>query len=80
MTFSAALYATPVLPVPRGDSDVEGLEIESIEPMTAPSPGYAVTVRVRPSVTPAQARQWLDEALPACEDWLGRLRAIFPQP
>lgn len=47
VTFSAALYATPVLPVPRGDSHVEGLEIEGIDPVTAPTPGYAITLRNR---------------------------------
>ncbi len=50
VTFSAALYATPVLPVPRGDSHVEGLEIEGIEPTTAPTPGYAITLRNRTDV------------------------------
>ena len=34
--------------------------------------------RVMPGITPAQARQWLDEALPACEAWLARLQALFP--
>ena len=34
--------------------------------------------RVMPGITPMQARQWLDEALPACEAWLGRLHALFP--
>lgn len=34
--------------------------------------------RLMPAVTPPRARQWLDEALPACEGWLGRLHALFP--
>lgn len=36
--------------------------------------------RVTPSITPATAQQWLDEALPACEAWRDRLRALFPTP
>lgn len=36
--------------------------------------------RVLPDLTPAGARQWLDEALPACEAWLTRLQALFPRP
>lgn len=34
--------------------------------------------RVTPGITSVQARQWLDEALPACEAWLARLHALFP--
>lgn len=36
--------------------------------------------RVLPSLTPAQARQWLAEALPACEAWHARLQRLFPSP
>ena len=36
--------------------------------------------RVRTAMTPAQARQWLDEALVACEAWAERLTALFPPP
>lgn len=36
--------------------------------------------RVRPQITPAEARQWIDEALPACEAWRARLQALFPAP
>lgn len=35
--------------------------------------------RVRPQMTAAAARQWLDEALPACEAWLARLQALVPE-
>lgn len=34
--------------------------------------------RLMPTSTPRRARQWLDEALPACEAWLVRLHAMFP--
>jgi hypothetical protein len=34
--------------------------------------------RVLQSLTPAEARQWLDEALPACEAWEARLQRLFP--
>uniref|UniRef100_UPI0025BCB99D hypothetical protein n=1 Tax=Luteitalea sp. TaxID=2004800 RepID=UPI0025BCB99D len=34
--------------------------------------------RVRPHLTAIEARQWLEEALPACEAWMNRLQALFP--
>lgn len=34
--------------------------------------------RVSPTITPAAAHQWLDEALAASEAWRDRLRALFP--
>jgi hypothetical protein len=36
--------------------------------------------RVLPTFTAAQARQWLDEALPACEAWHARLLRLFTPP
>ena len=34
--------------------------------------------RVMPGLTPAHARQWLDNTRSACDDWLTRLHALFP--
>lgn len=34
--------------------------------------------RLRPQLTRVQARQWLEEALPACEASMSRLQALFP--
>lgn len=65
--------------------------VPSNSPNVADSVGPAVSVgsqnvrerlladidRVRPQLTAAEARRWLDDALPACEAWMTRLQALF---
>lgn len=47
VTLSATWFAVPALHVPRARSNVGDLEVETVEPVIEPKPGYLVTVRNR---------------------------------
>ncbi|WP_291989348.1 hypothetical protein, partial [Luteitalea sp.] len=47
VTLSATWFAVPALHVPSARSNVGGLEVETVEPVIEPKPGYLVTVRNR---------------------------------
>lgn len=80
----AAIDALPVSPGPPGpDRPPLAVAEHPSVPMGRQNVRQRLVAdidRVAPSITPALAQQWLDEALPACEAWRDRLRALFPTP